>query len=67
MVKREVKDGMYSPLAYVCSQLCLQLPMLALMSLLPLFPAIYPIANWEVRRSARSLACAGQTTVPSYS
>ena len=47
IVKREVKDGLYSPLTFVLAQTCLSLPMLALMALCAVAPALYPIGNWR--------------------
>eukprot|EP00965_Chrysotila_dentata_P153054 5058133-Pleurochrysis_carterae.AAC.1 len=54
VVKREIKDGMYKPLTYVLAQFVLQLPMLAILSMLALVPAIYPISDWEVSQLWRS-------------
>ena len=56
VVRREVKDGMYHPATYVLAKTCMQLPMLALLAVCALFPAVYPIGKWAGEGFVRAWA-----------
>lgn len=50
IVKREVKDNLYTPPAYVWSQALVQLPFMYILSLCANLPAAFGIANWPTSR-----------------
>ncbi|KAL1495243.1 hypothetical protein AB1Y20_017104 [Prymnesium parvum] len=49
VVKREVKDGMYSPVTYWLVFTAIQIPMMFVLSLVNIIPALYPmiVEQWE--------------------
>ena len=55
IVKREVKDGMYHPLTYVIANSMLQLPMLSLLAVCMIFPALCARADVDTQ-SIQTLA-----------
>ena len=48
-IRREIKDGMYSPLAYIIAHTLVQIPIIALLALCILVPGVYGINRvpWE--------------------
>jgi len=46
-VRREIKDGMYTVSSYALATSAIQIPMIFIMALTLLVPAVYPIAKWE--------------------
>ena len=45
VIKREVKDGMYSPIAYVIANTIVQVPLLAVYSLVMILPGLYGVGQ----------------------
>ena len=48
-VKREVKDGMYRSYLYALSNLVVQFPLMAILSLACLFPGPYPMMDFPLQ------------------
>ena len=48
-IRREIKDGMYSPIAYIIAHTLVQIPIIALLALCILVPGVYGINRvpWE--------------------
>eukprot|EP00965_Chrysotila_dentata_P205124 6182764-Pleurochrysis_carterae.AAC.2 len=69
-VRREIKDGMYTVSSYALATSAIQIPMIFIMALTLLVPAVYPVAKWEgskVRTTARDApGCLACTRMRSY-
>ena len=54
-VSKEIKEGMYSPAAYLLAHSLIQLPVMFALALVTLVPAAYPIAVWPWARFGHML------------